>query len=161
MYDDVTPCMMMWHYVWALRTYGGIARWCDTMYDDVTPCMMMWHYVWALRTYEGIAKCRHIRSANSCPWPALALDVCWMALSSSFRQCCAVLLSFFLSFLFKQEQKDLNLFALFLSSTSFCSFSFLYIFLLLELRALWGERARSGRESAFVYCDDSVKRDLI
>jgi hypothetical protein len=60
-----------------------------------------------------------------------------------------------------QEQKDLNLFALFLSSTSFCSFSFLYIFLLLELRALWGERARSGRESAFVYCDDSVKRDLI
>ena len=26
MYDDVTLCMMMWHYVW----------WCDTMYDDVT-----------------------------------------------------------------------------------------------------------------------------
>jgi hypothetical protein len=35
-YDDVTLCMMMWHYVW----------WCDTMYDDVTLCMMMWHYVW-------------------------------------------------------------------------------------------------------------------
>jgi hypothetical protein len=32
-YDDVTLCMMMWHYVW----------WCDTTYDDLTLCMMMWH----------------------------------------------------------------------------------------------------------------------
>jgi len=30
--DDVTLCVMMWHYVW----------WCDTVCDDVTLCVMMW-----------------------------------------------------------------------------------------------------------------------
>jgi len=43
MYDDVTLCMMMWHYVW----------WCDTMYDDVTLCMMTWDYVWWCDTTVG------------------------------------------------------------------------------------------------------------
>jgi hypothetical protein len=42
MYDDVTLCMMMWHYVW----------WCDTMYDNVTLCMMMWHCVWWCDTVD-------------------------------------------------------------------------------------------------------------
>jgi len=48
MYDDVTLCMMMWHYVW----------WCDTMYDDVTLCMMIWHYVWWCDTmYDDVTLC--------------------------------------------------------------------------------------------------------
>ena len=49
--------VMMWHYVWWDTGYDCV-WWCDTKYDDVTLCMMMWHYVWWCDTmYDGVTLC--------------------------------------------------------------------------------------------------------
>jgi len=54
MYDDVTLCMMAWHYVW----------WRDTMYDDVTLCLCVhvWHtYACVCMQYIRMHVCAYAR----------------------------------------------------------------------------------------------------
>jgi hypothetical protein len=42
----------MWHYV--RRTAGG--GWGESVYDDVTPCMMTWHYDLQVEVEERAAR---------------------------------------------------------------------------------------------------------